>query len=704
MRGCRVGKVVLFPAPCCENTSWFRTLRKNLVIESFPTTARLEGNDQNGDIMVRGRHLPARARRHPALGAAAIAVLGFALPPLSGVLPGAHLPVTAAAHVRCPLGLKPSAQLDPAGGARSTVCSGYVKSFDGTPLSTDVTIPDNADGPLPLVVMLNGWGSNKSNFEATSLAGNGSPYTYHWNNAWFASKGFAVLDYTARGFWHSCGKVPVPGAPSLGGMTASEPVYLTEPGCAGKESWTHLANRKWEVRDAQTLVGKLVDAGVAKPNQVVVTGDSYGGGQSWLLAMSQDKVMRRNGTTVAWKSPDGTPIHLAAAVPLFGWTDLLQALVDNGNASISQYGGRPDSPPAGSHSRPYGVEKLSYVSGLFSLGEATAQYAPPGIDPGADLTSWFAAIGAGEPYGANPVVARAVSSIDKYRSAWYMPVPRPPEQVPVFSVQGLTDPLFPAVQSLQMAQRLRARYPGYPVWTVLGNVGHSYASNPPSVWERILGEANTWLAEVLAGQKPAQPKIQVATVACLQGQQTTWYGADHLRQIPNSIIELASSAKVVTTSAAANPVGNAETDPIATSGCRTLSGTEATSPGTATYTFELPKDAAKNGATLMGAPVVTAKALLAGSNAELAASLWELDPSTGSETLVTRCVKRVVGRPGRSLSLAFELWPTAWYVAPGDELQLQLTQSDAPTWRPDNEPSSLVISGLNLRIPAVIAK
>ncbi len=35
MRGCRFGKVVLFPAPCCENTSWFRTLRKNRFSGAF---------------------------------------------------------------------------------------------------------------------------------------------------------------------------------------------------------------------------------------------------------------------------------------------------------------------------------------------------------------------------------------------------------------------------------------------------------------------------------------------------------------------------------------------------------------------------------------------------------------------------------------------------------------------------------------------
>lgn len=605
----------------------------------------------------------------------------------------------AAGPVRCPLGLAPSAHLDPAGGSPATVCSGTVPSFDGTPLSTDVTIPDGASGPLPLVVFLNGWGNNKSNFEATTLAGNGSPYTYHWNNAWFESRGFAVLNYTARGFWHSCGKVPLPGLPSVGGISAFDPVYLTEPGCSGRASWTHLADRRWEVRDTQTLVGKLVDAGVAQPNRVVVTGDSYGGGQSWLLAMSQDQVMRRNGTLVPWRSPHGTPIHLAAAVPLFGWTNLLQALVDNGAGSIAQTPAA-GSPPAGNLASPYGVEKLSYVSGLFGLGAATAQYAPPGVDPTADLTSWYAAISAGEPYRADPIVAQAASQLTNYRSALSMPVPSLQRAVPILTVQGVTDPLFPAIQSLQMEQRLRSAHAGYPVWTVLADVGHSYADNPPAVWQHILGQANTWLADILGHHPPSQPKMEVGTVACLAGQQTTWLAASHLRQLANTVLSYSTSASPATSatdSVATNPVESVLTDPITNSGCRTLSTGQATGPGTVAVTF--PPLAAP--VTLLGAPVVRSTAVLLGTSAELSATLWDVNPATGQQTLVTRSIERLQGQPGQTLPLAFELWPTAWPVPAGNELQLQLTQNDAPTWRPDNEPSALRFSGVQLHLPVL---
>lgn len=608
--------------------------------------------------------------------------------------PAAGAAVVGAATAHCPLGLSPSAHLDPRGGAPATVCSGYLTSFDGTPLSANVTIPDGISGPLPLVVFLNGWGNNKTNFESTTLGGNGSPYTYHWNNAWFASHGFAVLNYTARGFWHSCGKVPVSGTPSAGGISAFDPVYLTEPGCSGRASWTHLADRRWEVRDTQTLVGKLVDAGVANPNQVVVTGDSYGGGQSWLLALSQDKVMRRNGSLVQWRSPDGTPIHLAAAVPLFGWTNLLQALLDNGAGSIAQTPAA-GSPPAGNLASPYGVEKLSYVSGLFGLGAATAQYAPPGVDPTADLTSWYAAISAGEPYRANPIIAQAATQLTDYRSALSMPVPPLQRAVPILTVQGVTDPLFPAIQSLQMEQRLRSAHPGYPVWTILADVGHSYADNPPATWQHILDQANTWLARIIGHRKPSQPKMEVGTVACLAGQHTTWLAANHLRQLADRVLSYPTTATSSTTSVAANPVENVLTDPIANSGCRTLSTAQATGPGAVTVTFP----PVSHSLTLLGAPVVQSTAVLLGTSAELSATLWDVNPGTGQQTLITRSVQRLKGQVGQVLHTTFELWPTAWPLQAGHELQLQLTQSDAPTWRPDNEPSALRLSGMALRLP-----
>ncbi|MGE5290726.1 MAG: CocE/NonD family hydrolase C-terminal non-catalytic domain-containing protein [Micromonosporaceae bacterium] len=586
----------------------------------------------------------------------------------------------------CPLGMSGTAEPAPSGGVAYTLCTGAVPSFDGTPLDTDLTLPAGASGPLPLVVMLHGWGNSKTDFEATTLDGNGTN-TWHWNNVWFAAHGFAVLTYTARGFHRSCGQDPATGYS-----------YLADPACQGRASWTHLADRRWEIHDTQYLTGLLVDAHVASPSQVAVTGDSYGGGQSWLLALSQDQVMQPDGTLVPWRSPDGVPIRLAAAVPQFAWTDLAQALVDNGRASDGYFGAPADGP----HETPYGVEKQSYTDALYADGQATAQYAAS--DPTADLPGWFTAISAGEPGSqSDPLVAQALTQLTSYRSPYYLPVPGPGSQVPVFAAQGLTDPLFPGIQLLQEINRLTAAYPGYPVWAALGDLGHSYAANPHALWVAVNGEANSFLSAVLAGQAPQLPRFTVTTVGCLPGQQVSSYTADSFPGLANTVLHFsgAGTATMVNDptpapepeSTAADPVANGAL-PGTSGGCRIMTST--TDPGVAAWSWPV------NGpAILMGAPVVRLAATLTGTDAELAVRLWDVDPATGRQALITRAVYRLTAAaPGQQLQAAFELWPTAWALAAGHQLKLEITPDDSPTWRPDTLASAVTVSNVSLTLPA----
>src|SRR5262249_2464679 len=78
---------------------------------------------------------------------------------------------------------------------------GTVPTFDGMPLSVDVTVPCGDALPRPAVVMLHGFTDDKTIWEET-----GKSDTVHsldrpgsndrWNNIWFASRGYAVVNYT----------------------------------------------------------------------------------------------------------------------------------------------------------------------------------------------------------------------------------------------------------------------------------------------------------------------------------------------------------------------------------------------------------------------------------------------------------------------------------------------------------------------------
>jgi X-Pro dipeptidyl-peptidase (S15 family) len=437
----------------------------------------------------------------------------------------------------CPGGLTPGSSVSPAGGRPFVVCTGRVRSFDGTPLDTDVTIPiAPTSRPRPLFIFLHGWGQDKTTWESTTLAGNNTD-SYHWNNAWFAAQGYVVLNYTARGFHTSCGK-----------DAAKSYVYISDPTCrdtTGEASWTHLADRRWETHDTQYLAGLLVDAGMADPQRIVASGGSYGGGQSWDLALSADKVVSNASTDPAnpilspWTSPRGTPLHLVAAAPMYPWTDLADALVQNGRAADGAHGGPAD----GSHENPIGIDKQTYVAGLFADGAASAQYSVPGTDPTADLTTWNAGIKAGEPYAANPEATAALTQVaGAFRSPLAMPVPTGAHEVPVFVVQGQTGPLFDAFQALDMVNRLKAVDPNWPVTICLGDVGHSYAGNPPDIWHQAHKAGNAWLASVMRSVVPANPAVTVTTSACMAGQTHVTYTGLSYGAIATTVVHRDSAA------------------------------------------------------------------------------------------------------------------------------------------------------------------
>src|SRR5689334_12701420 len=121
-----------------------------------------------------------------------------------------------------------------------------VLTFDLVPLDVDVTLPPGGgDGPFPTIVMLHGWGGSKTAFESTSPDGNSTTnhQTYHYNNVWFAQHGYAVVNYTARGFGNSCG------TPSSRTPDCQE--QLQNGGDQSATGWIHLKDRRREAHDTQ---------------------------------------------------------------------------------------------------------------------------------------------------------------------------------------------------------------------------------------------------------------------------------------------------------------------------------------------------------------------------------------------------------------------------------------------------------------------
>ena len=222
---------------------------------------------------------------------------------------------------RCPAPRRPAGAVEPFGKLNCAPSEGVrfcegsiadrVPSFDGVPIDANVTLPAKRSKKLPLVIQLHGWCGSKSGLCASK----------EW-----AEDGYAVLNYSARGFGHSCG--------SVASRTADP------SGCA--RGWVHLADSRYEVRDSQYLAGLLADQGIVAPRRIGATGGSYGGGQSLMLATLRNRVRLRNGRYAPWRSPSGKRMEIAAAAPTIPWSDLMHSLTPNGGTLDTEVTGPTD--------------------------------------------------------------------------------------------------------------------------------------------------------------------------------------------------------------------------------------------------------------------------------------------------------------------------------------------------------------------------
>ena len=139
--------------------------------------------------------------------------------------------------------------------------------------------------------------------------------------------------------------------------------------------YIHLMSRAYEVRDVQTLLGKLADEGVINPQAIGATGGSYGGGMSLQLGSLKDRVELPNHELIPWESPGGKPMKIAATAPEFPWTDLAQSL--HAQRQQPRLRGRLDLRASPLRNHRFGIEKNNWNGSLFLAGlPAGVLYAP----------------------------------------------------------------------------------------------------------------------------------------------------------------------------------------------------------------------------------------------------------------------------------------------------------------------------------------
>jgi fermentation-respiration switch protein FrsA (DUF1100 family) len=538
-----------------------------------------------------------------------------------------------------------------------------VPSFDGVPIDVDVTLPPTGDGPFPTIVMMHGWGGSKTSFETTDPTGGADRYS----NVWFAKRGYAVVNHSARGWGNSCGRTD----------------SRNDPGCL--QGWIHLADQRFEAHDTQHLLGLLVDQGVAKRDALAVTGVSYGGGQSLMLAYLNDRTRMPDGSLVPWKSPAGTPLALAAAWPRWPWSDLVSGLTPNGRFLDFQ------ASPADETTSPIGVPKTSYISGLFGSGAAGGFYSPPGVDPKADLTTWFAQINAGEPETQSQ--RDIAAEIHGFHSAAGVPLAAG-GAAPLLIQQGWTDDLFPAPEALRAYNQLRGQNANASVALQFGDLGHARGQNKQAVDDVLNAEGSAFLDRHVLGKAsggPAPGSVVAFTQTCPTSAAAggPFRASNWQRLHPGAVRRQFAEAQTVQ-SDGGDPQTAQTIDPISGGGaCAQVA--DANAAGTAVYRLPV-----TDAFTLLGQPTIKAQIKTEGNGGQIASRLWDVG-SDGKQTLVARGGYRLTDN--QTGEATFQLYGNGWRFERGHTAKLELLGRDAPYLRASNTPFSVAVSDLALELP-----
>ncbi len=536
------------------------------------------------------------------------------------------------------------------------------RTFDGVPIDVNVAFPpepvSGPDGSFPLMMMFHGYSGSK--FEHAAM------------DRWL-DQGYAVFTMTTRGMGQSCG---------VAAAVAADPV-----GCGGDNAYIHLMDTRMEVRDAQTFAGKLVDEGLVDPQKIGTWGGSYGGGMSMSLAALRDRVMKADGSLMPWTSPLGTPLGIAGAAPEVPWTDLAYSLAPNGGTldyvTDAPYRGR------------IGVEKESYVLGLYLSRQSTGRYAPPGQIPAADLTGWKNLLEAGEPYDTDPAARAMITELTTYHSSYYIDNSVPP--APMLISSGWTDDLFPVDEALRYYNQTRTKYRNAAIGLQFYDAGHARGQNKPADNAAQIARENRWLAYYVKGEgERPWAGIETMTQTCPNTAPSEGpYRAKTWASLPKGEVRLRANLPRTIKSWAGYPaVGNPFEPNFGGGACATAPGADKT--GTASYRVAKPTG---DGFTLMGSPTVIADFTTPGANSQVAARLLDVDPG-GQATLVARGLWRpeIGAKPVRQV---FQLHPNGYRFAAGHVAKLELLPHDAKYGRQSNGQEDVDVANLELRLPVL---
>ncbi len=559
-----------------------------------------------------------------------------------------------------------------------------VPSWDGAPLQVDVTLPATGAGPWPTIVMLPGYGgSDGVSWEASGSSSGGNEGA-DFSNAGFAEQGYAVVTMNFRGVGYSCG-------PPYAGSVTND-VWRTADTAACRNVSFEFADQRYDARDVQWVLGRLVDQGIAKAGALGVIGESLGSLVTNELALLYNRIRLLNGGFARWTSPNGVPLHIGAAYPIWALSTLMDAVAPNGRFLSSEAG------TAVNDYDPVGAIKLSVPMSLAGEAPEAVKTIPP--NPGGfNLLSDTVYAELAAPDG--PGSAALVHEIRNYHQSLGMSIGS--GVAPILMQDGWDDLLVNgATQALRLVDYLKRTAPRAKVALQLADVGHPLAANKPADLAPLDSQATAFFAHYLEGAPggPAPGSVTAYASTCPAGAGSAGpYVASGMAALDPGAVRFSSPASQ-TVRPGGDPSIGVALDPILNTGTQAelandpqCEAFEAINwPGTAVYTQPVTQTF-----TMLGLPTMRLHIAATGSDGQLNARLWDVAPD-GTETYVSRGTYALTDN--QTGTITWQMWGGGHTFQKGHTIRVELLAQDVPLERPAPRPFAVNVSGFTIELPS----
>lgn len=553
----------------------------------------------------------------------------------------------------------------------SATLNDRVPSFDRAPLDVDVTLPASGAGPWPTIIMASPTGSSKTSYETTKASGVGN-FGQGYSNVWFANHGYAVVTYSLRGSFGSCGTLQ------------SRQGY---PACDAEQF--EFGDQRYDARDAQYLLGVLVDQRIADPNALGMTGISLGSIETLEVALLKNRIRLMDGSYAPWTSPLGVPLRLSAAYANASIPDVLDAAIPNGRFLSF------DPSTANNDHTPIGVLKLSFAS-VFTYGTSPASnyWDIPTTPGGFNLPEDVAVAATALP--GNTLVTQFANELHDYHQAIGIKLTSAP--APLLVEDGWGDVAVDGAEQALRVANYAKQVPGSNVSLQLLDWGHPLAGGKSADILANFLQATDFFNHYLQGKPggPAPGTVTAYTATCPtsapSGGPFVAQGMDALN--PGAVRISSTAAQLV--ASGGNPAIGVGLDPVAagagigSGACQAFPVTDW--PGTAVYSQPVAKTF-----TMLGLPTMRFNLATFGIGGQLNARLWDVAPD-GTETYVTRGTYALTDN--QTGSVTWQMWGGGHTFPAGHTIRVELLAQDAPTERPSLIPFIATVSNFTIEIPS----